>query len=147
MKTRVSTVEATQKPSTEMVVSRNPLTTANHRVGHTHTPFVNTTKKPTCGQTRARRGVWKNGWVDTTRIAWPEVTGLCGFLDGSCNKGNCGSGIVIMACSDIHGWSTFYNKCGLVPGVNSLDAELGACGVLMDNFCHWIDKCVRQKGA
>ena len=28
-----------------------------------HTPFVNTTKKPTCGQTRARRSVWKKGWT------------------------------------------------------------------------------------
>ena len=35
--------------------------------------------------------------VDTTRIAWPEVTGLCGFWDGSCDNGKCGGGIVIMA--------------------------------------------------
>ena len=30
-----------------------------------------------------------------------------------------------MACSGLHGFSTFYKKCGAVPGVNSLDAELG----------------------
>ena len=63
-------------------------------------------------------------WVDTTRVAWPDVTGLCGFLDGSCDNRNCGSGIVIVACSDLHGWSPFYKKCGLVLGVNSLDADL-----------------------
>ena len=61
-------------------------------------------------------------WVDTARIAWPEVTGLCGFWDGSCDNGNCGRGIVIMAYSDLHGWLTFYKKCGPVPGNNSVDA-------------------------
>ena len=32
---------------------------------------------------------------------------------------------MIMACSDLQSWSTFCQKCGLVPCVNSLDAELG----------------------
>ena len=66
-------------------------------------------------------------WVDTTRVAWPEVAGVCGFWDGSCDNGYCGSGIVIMAYSDLQGWSTFYEKCGLVPGKKSLDAEMGGC--------------------
>ena len=66
-------------------------------------------------------------WVDTTRVAWPEVAGLCGFWDGSCDNGYCGSGILIMAYSDLQGWSTFYEKCGLVPGKKSLDAEMGGC--------------------
>ena len=26
-------------------------------------PFVNTIMKPTCGQTRVRKGVWRNGWT------------------------------------------------------------------------------------
>ena len=30
---------------------------------------------------------------------------------------------------------------------SSLDAELAVCGMLMDNLCHWIDNCVRQKDA
>ena len=55
-------------------------------------PFVNTRKKPTCGQTRVRRGVWKN-WVDTTQIAWPEVTGLCEFWYWSCDNGSCGAAL------------------------------------------------------
>ena len=82
-------------------------------------------------------------WVDTTRIVRPEVTGLCRFWDGSCDNGNCVSGIVIMAFSDQHGCSTFYKKCGPVPGNNSLDAEMGGCGMLVDNSRQWIDKCVR----
>ena len=49
-----------------------------------------------------------------------------------------GCGIVIMAYSDPHGWFTF---CSPVPGNNSLVAEMGGCGVLMDNLRQWIDKC------
>ena len=142
MKTRVSTVEATQNLLREWWCRGIRLRQGTaERV--THTPFEKTTNKPTCGQTRARKGRVEE-WVDTTRITWPEATGLCGFWHGSCDNGNCGSGIVIMACSDLHGWSTFYKKCGPVPGVDSLDAELGGCGMLMDNLCHWIDNCVRQ---
>ena len=102
-------------------------------------PFVNTTKKPSSGQTRARRDVWKNGWT-LHQIAWPEVTGLCGFWAGSCDNGNCDRGIVIMAYSDLHGWLTFYKKCGPVPLNNSLDAEMGGCGMLTDHLRQWIDK-------
>ena len=80
-------------------------------------------------------------WVDTARVVWSEVIGLCGFWDGSCD--NCGTGFLIMACSDLQGWFPFYKKCGLVPGQNSLDAELRRCGMLTDNLCQWIDKCVR----
>ena len=36
----------------------------------------------------ARRHVEE--WVDTTGIAWPKVTGLCGFWDGSYDNGKCG---------------------------------------------------------
>ena len=50
---------------------------------------------------------------------------------------------MIMASSDLFGWSTFYKKFGPVPGVNSLDAELDGCGMLIDILCQWIDKCVR----
>ena len=38
-------------------------------------------------------------WVDTTRIAWQEVTGVCGFWDGSHDNGKCGRSIVLMAFS------------------------------------------------
>ena len=33
--------------------------------------------------------------VDTARVAWSEVTGLCGFWDGSCDTGICGRVMVI----------------------------------------------------
>ena len=36
-------------------------------------------------------------WVDTVRITWREVTGICGFWDGSYDNGRCGGGIVLMA--------------------------------------------------
>ena len=39
-------------------------------------------------------------WVDTTLIAWQEVTGACGFWDGSYDNGKCGGGIVLMAFSE-----------------------------------------------
>ena len=32
-------------------------------------------------------------------------------------------------------------RCGLVPGNNSLVAEMGGCGMLMENLRQWIDKC------
>ena len=81
--------------------------------------------------------------MDTARFGWSEVTGLCGFRVGSNDNGNCGRGTVIMAYSDLQGWFTFYKKCGPVPGNNSLDAEMGGCGTLMDNLRQWIDKCGR----
>ena len=41
-------------------------------------------------------------------MAWgTEVTGLCGFWDGSCDIGKCGGGIVILALTDPYGWFTF----------------------------------------
>ena len=49
-------------------------------------------------------------WVDTTRTVWQEVTGECGFWDGSHDNGKCGGGIVLMAFSEPHGWFTFYKK-------------------------------------
>ena len=36
-------------------------------------------------------------WVDTAHVVWSEVTGLCGFSDGSCDNGKCGAGIMIRA--------------------------------------------------
>ena len=32
-----------------------------------------------------------------------------------------------------------HTKCGPVRGRNSLDAELGGCGMLMENLSQWID--------
>ena len=55
---------------------------------------------------------WVDEWVDTAHIAWSEVTGLCGFWDGSCDNGNCGAGIMIKACSDLQCWSLILRSVG-----------------------------------
>ena len=34
-------------------------------------------------------------WVDTTRVAWQEVTSACGFWVGIFDNGKCGRGIVV----------------------------------------------------
>ena len=89
-------------------------------------------------------------WADTGakgRKGWtlPDLRGqklpVSGFWVGSCDNGNCGGSIVIMAYLNLHGWLTFYKKCGPVPRNNSLDAEMGGCGMLMDHVRQWIDKC------
>ena len=33
--------------------------------------------------------------VDTANVAWSEVACLCGFYDGSCERGPCGAGVLI----------------------------------------------------
>ena len=53
--------------------------------------------------------------VDTAQVVWPEIIriGLCGFWDGSCDNGNCGAGIMIMACTKLVGWFTIYKNVSL----------------------------------
>ena len=51
-------------------------------------------------------------WVDTTTIAWREVTGVCGFWDGSYDSGKCGGGNVLMAFLEPHGCFPFCKMCG-----------------------------------
>ena len=67
-----------------MVGSRDALTAAYHRLGHPH-------------------------------LSWTqhEEAGVCGFWDGSYDKGKCGGGIVRMAFSKPHGWFTFYKSVAL----------------------------------
>ena len=48
---------------------------------------------------------------------------------------------MILACSEILDQFPICKKCGPVSGQNSVDAELGVCGMLTDNTCRWIDKC------
>ena len=48
-----------------------------------------------------------------------------------------------MAFSDPHGWFPFHKKCGPVPGKSSLKAEMGGCGMLIDNSQQWMEKCTR----
>ena len=98
-----------------IVESRDTPYDSEPPIGSTHTFREHNKEAVLCADKGAK---WRvEEWVDTTRIAWPEVSGLCGFWDRSCHKGNCGSGVVIMAYSNLHGWSTFYKKCGPVPCV------------------------------
>ena len=69
-----------------------------------------------------------------------EVTGICGFWDGSCNDKICGAGITILLFTQGTGWVTIYKKCGPVPGTNSLDAELGGCAMLIESLDMWLRK-------
>ena len=82
-------------------------------------------------------------WVDTAHVVWSEVNGLCGFLDGSCDNGKCAAGIMIQAFTKTLGLVPIYKKWGPVTGQNSLDAELGGCGTLLEHLRPWIDKSVR----
>ena len=75
------------KPPTGMVGSRDALTAANHRLG-SPTPFVNTTKKLTSGQERARRGVQRNAWIPPAvrgeRLPVYVDSGMEALDNGSC---------------------------------------------------------------
>ena len=70
-------------------------------------------------------------WVDTVNVVWSEVTGLCGFWDGSCENGQ--------ELTKTLGRTPINTKCGRVRCRPSLDAELGGCGMLMENLSQWID--------
>ena len=74
--------------------------------------------------------------VDTAKVVWSEATGLCGFWAGSCENGTCGAGIMIQVFTKT--WVSIHKRCAPTRGRNSLDAELGGCGLLMDNLNQWI---------
>ena len=80
-------------------------------------------------------------WVYDSAIEWAEITGICGFWDGSCNDKTCGAGITILLFSQETGWVTRYKKRGPVPGTNSPDAELGGCAMLIESLKMWLRKC------
>ena len=69
-------------------------------------------------------------WVDTANVVRLEVTGLCGFWDGSCEKGTCGARVMLLAFTKSLGWTPTHKKCGQVRVRTSLDAELCGCGVM-----------------
>ena len=72
-------------------------------------------------------------WVDTAHVVWSEVASLRGFWDGSCDDGKGGAGIMIQAFTESLGWVPSCKKFWLVTGQNSLAAELGGCGMLLEN--------------
>ena len=78
-------------------------------------------------------------WEDVSKVVWPDVTGLCGFWDGTCRDDVRG------VDQDFHtdsGVYTSYEKCGPVPGKNSLDAEIDGCSVLIESLKTWVEKRV-----
>ena len=72
-------------------------------------------------------------WEDDSKVVWSDVTGLCGFWDGSCFH-------------TIMGWATIYKKCGPVPGKNSIDAEIAGCSMLIESLKKgWTHVCMLIK--
>ena len=65
---------------------------------------ANTTKKPTRARGREEQ------WVDSANVVWPEVTGLCGFWDGSCQHGVCGAGMLIKISTQTLGCATNHKR-------------------------------------
>ena len=120
---------------------RSRPSTTNCRLGDTCL-FVTSTEKLICGLQQGVKGR-EDEWVDTAHVVRSEVTGLCGFWDGSCDNGKCGAGIVIQAFVESLCWVPIYKKCGPVTGQNTLDAKLEGCGMLTENLRPWIDKSVR----
>ena len=43
-------------------------------------------------------------------VVWSEVTGLCGFWDGSCENGTWGAGIMTQIFTRALGWVPFHKK-------------------------------------
>ena len=66
---------------------------------------------------RARRSGWKKRWT-LPELRGLRSLGLCGFWDGICDNGNCGAGILIVACCQIH-------RVGLLSTRSVCDAERG----------------------
>ena len=65
-------------------------------------------------------------------FAWADVTGICGFCDGSCRTVGCVASMWINNVTGALGWHTVLKKCELVPGVNSLFAEICGCSMLIE---------------
>ena len=76
-------------------------------------------------------------WTDTAKVIWSDVTGFCGFGDGSCERSTCGAGTMIQVFTKTLGWATVQKKkCGPV---------LGGCGMLMECLSRWIDKSLHEQ--
>ena len=107
-----------------------------------HMSFVSTFEEADLWAAKCVKGR-EDEWVDTAHVVWSEVTGLCGFWDGSCDNGKCGAKTMIQALTKTLGWVPIYKKGWPVTGQDSLDAERGGCGMLLENLHSWIDKSVR----
>ena len=96
---------------------------------------------------RARNGVQgrEGEWVDTANVVWSEVIGLCGFWDGSCEIGTCGAGFMNNVVTEPLDGLRFTKSEAECWVENSLDAELGGCGMLMETLSQWIDKSLHEQ--
>ena len=61
-------------------------------------------------------------------MVWSEVASLCGFWDGSCERGTCGAGMLIRVFTQAFGWVTIHKKCGLVSSGRRPPAISCVCG-------------------
>ena len=77
-------------------------------------------------------------WVDTTEVVRSEVAGLCGFLDGSGERGVYGAGMLI---NFFHAGSGMGQDTRRVRTCVRLDADIKGCAMLMSNLNQWVDKC------
>ena len=68
-------------------------------------------KKPMPGPKKGVRGLVEE-WEDNVEFDWSDVTGICGFRDGSCGA----IGRAIPSTNN-------KPKCELVPDGHSLDAD------------------------
>ena len=66
-------------------------------------------------------------WVHDSTIEWAEVTGICGFWDGSCSDNICGAGITILLFTQGAGWVRRYKK------------NVGRCRVRTLWTLNWVD--------
>ena len=79
-----------------------------------YTSFANTTGKPTLWAGKVVKGR-KEEWTDTAKVIGSDVTGLCGFWDGSCERGTCGAGIMIQVFTETLGWLLFTKSADSSP--------------------------------
>ena len=57
----------------------------------------------------------------------------------------CGARIRIQVFTQTLGWVPVHKKCGPVRDRNSLDAQLGGCGMLMASVNQWINKSMHEQ--
>ena len=97
---------------------------------------MNTTKKVMLGL--KKKCLWqREREEDEEGVVWPDVTGICGFWDGSCCT--TGSGAVMWIKDFLAlGWKT----CAPVLGVNSSNAEMEGCATMIEITKKLVDKCL-----
>ena len=68
---------------------------------------------------------------DDGDFAWSDVSGICGFWDGSCRVIGCGADMWVHVPTHALAWHAVHEKCEFVPGPNSLDVEIFGCSMLL----------------